>query len=207
MKPKNELPRLSKPQLPQAIALIGRAFHNDPLSVYVYPDEASRVQRLPLMFSISLRYTLRYGEITTTPERTGVACWLPPQHTTVSMGRLLRVGTLTTLFKMHVAECRRLDNAETYMKSVHHPCITEPHWYLWVLGVDPVHQGQGIGGTLLHAGLARADAASLPCYLETMNPENVPLYQKFGFVLESEGIIPDSSVRMWSMIRPAHVHS
>ncbi len=207
MKPKNELPSLIKQQLPVAIALIGSAFHNDPLSVYVYPDEAERVQRLPLMFSIPLRYTLRYGEITTTPEIAGAACWLPPQHTTVSMGRLLRVGALTTSFKMGLAAQRRLDHAETYMKSVHHRCITEPHWYLWVLGVDPVRQGQGIGGTLLRAGLARADASDLPCYLETMNPENVPLYQKFGFVLESEGIIPDSSVRMWSMIRPAHVHA
>jgi ribosomal protein S18 acetylase RimI-like enzyme len=207
MKPKMELPGLSKPQLSQAIALIGRAFHDDPLSVYIYPDEAERVQRLPLMFSIPLRYTLRYGEITTTPERTGAACWLPPQHTTIRLGRLLRVGALTPWFKMRLAERRCLDNAETHMKSVHHRCITQPHWYLWVLGVDPVRQGQGIGGTLLRAGLARVDAASLPCYLETMNPENVPLYQKFGFVLESETIIPDSSVRMWNMIRPAQVHT
>ena len=207
MESNDELPRLSRSQLVQAIALVGRAFHNDPLSVYVYPDQDERVQRLPLMFGIPLRYTLHYGEITTTPERTGVACWLPLQQTTLSGWHLLRVGALTTLFKMRAAERRRLDHAETYMQTVHHRCITEPHWYLWVLGVDPVYQGQGIGGVLLRAGLTRADAASLPCYLETMNPENVPLYQKFGFVIESEGIIPHSSVRMWSMLRPARVHA
>ena len=159
------------------------------------------------MFRIPLRYTLHSGEITTTPDISGVACWLPPQQTTLRAGPLLRVGALTIWFKMRAAERRRLDHAETYMQRVHSRCITEPHWYLWVLGVDLVYQGQGIGGTLLRAGLARADAASLPCYLETMNPEHVPLYQKFGFAIQSEGIIPQSSVRMWSMIRPTYVHA
>jgi ribosomal protein S18 acetylase RimI-like enzyme len=72
-----------------------------------------------------------------------------------------------------------------------------------VLGVDPTCQGQGIGGALLHAGLERADVSNLPCYLETMNPDNVPLYQKFGFAIASEGDIPNSNVHVWSMVRPA----
>lgn len=202
----NELQRLTEQQLPQAIAMIGRAFHKDPLSVYVYPDGAERMRRLPLMFSIALRYTLRYGEITTTPGITGVACWLPPERTIVSIKQLLRIGALTTSLKMGLPGLRRIDNAEDYMRSTHQRCITEAHWYLWVLGVDPARQGQGIGGTLLRAGLERADASDLPCYLETMNPDNVPLYQKFGFAIASEGNIPGSSVRMWGMVRPARVH-
>ncbi len=198
----SELPCLTKQQLPQAVAMIGRAFHKDPLSVYVYPDEAERKHRLPLMFSIALRYTLRYGEITTTPEIAGAACWLPPGHTTVTNKRLLRIGALATSLKMGLPELHRLENADSFMKDTHRRCITEPHWYLWVLGVEPARQGQGIGGTLLRAGLERVDAAALPCYLETMNPDNVPFYQKFGFAIASEGNIPDSSVPMWAMIRP-----
>lgn len=199
----DKVQRLTAQKLPQAIATIAMAFHKDPLSVYVYPDEAERRRRLPLMFSISLRYTLRYGEIITTPEVTGVACWLPPKSTTVSIKRLLRIGILPAALQMGLPGLRRVNNAEDYMRSTHQHCIRGLHWYLWVLGVDPARQGQGHGGTLLRAGLERADASSLPCYLETMNPENVPFYQKFGFVIASEGIIPSSSVRMWSMIRPA----
>jgi len=202
----NESQHLTEQQLPQAIAMIGRAFHKDPLSIYVYPDEAERTHRLPLVFSIALRYTLRYGEITTAPEITGVACWLRPERTTLSIKQLLRIGALTTSLKMGLQGLRRINNAEDYMRNTHQHCITEPHWYLWVLGVDPVRKGQGIGGTLLRAGLERADASDRSCYLETMNPENVPLYQKFGFAIASEGNIPGSSVRMWGMVRPARVH-
>jgi ribosomal protein S18 acetylase RimI-like enzyme len=206
MSHRDKLQPLTETQLPAAIAMVARAFHKDPLSVYVYPDAAQRRRRLPLMFSIALRYALRYGQITTTPQITGVACWLPPESTTVSLKRLLRIGALTTSLKMGLPGLQRLNNAEDYMRNTHKRCIVEPHWYLWVLGVDPACQGQGVGGMLLRAGLERADSSGLPCYLETMNPDNVPLYQKFGFTIASEGDIPSSSVRMWGMVRPARVH-
>ena len=107
----NELQYLKEQQLQQAIAMIGRAFHKDPLSIYVYPDEAERTHRLPLVFSIALHYTLRYGEITTTPEITGVACWLPPDRTDLSIKQLLRIGALATSLKMGLPGLRRINTA------------------------------------------------------------------------------------------------
>eukprot|EP01041_Mallomonas_annulata_P030478 gene30478-52615_t len=56
----------------------------------------------------------------------------------------------------------------------------EPHWYLSMIGVDPSHHGQGLGSALLKAGLQRCDADGLPAYLESSNPKNVPLYERFG---------------------------
>jgi predicted GNAT family N-acyltransferase len=158
------------------------------------------------MFRFVFSYTLRYGEITTTPGLTGAACWLPPEHTSVSIMRLLRTGALPTSLKMGLPALLRLNNAEDYMRHTHKRCLVEPHWYLWVIGVEPACQGQGIGGKLLRAGLERADTSGLPCYLETMNPQDVPLYQKFGFTIASEGDMPHSGVRMWSMVRPGRVH-
>jgi ribosomal protein S18 acetylase RimI-like enzyme len=206
MSQRDTLHRLTETQLPQATAMVARAFHNDPISVYVYPDTAERTRRLPLMFRFAFHYTLRYGEITTTPQLTGAACWLPPQNTTVSIMRLLRTGALTTSLQMGLLALRRLNNAEDYMRTTQKRCLVEPHWYLWVIGVEPACQGQGIGGMLLRAGLERADTSGLPCYLETTNPQDVPLYQKFGFTIASEGEIPGSSVWMWGMVRPRRVH-
>lgn len=197
------LQRFTGQHLPQTAAMIGRAFHNDPLPIYIYPQEARRARRLPLMFAIALRYTLRYGEITTTPEGTGAACWLPPGQTSMTIPRLLRIGALAEVFRMGRSATRRMEHATNYTEKMHKRCITEPHWYLLILGIEPAHQGQGIGGRLLRAGLARADASHLPCYLETMNPENVPLYQKFGFKVVEEADIPGSNVHVWSMVRPA----
>lgn len=199
------LQRLIRQHLPQTATMLGRAFYDDPLSIYIYPQSAERARRLPLMFTIALRYTLRYGEITTTSEGTGAACWLPPGKTSMTMPRLLRIGALAEVFKMSLSATRRMEYAANYTEKMHKRRITEPHWYLWVLGVEPEHQGQGIGGSLLRAGLARADASQLPCYLETMKPENVPLYQKFGFKVVEEADIPGSNVHVWGMVRPAYI--
>lgn len=195
--------RLTDQQLPEATAMVGRAFHRDPFSCYAYADDEERARRLPLMFNIALRYTLRYGEVTTTPGVIGAACWLPPASTTVHIPRLLRIGSLPISLRMGLAGLARINGAENYMQRTHKRCIAGPHWYLWVLGVEPTQHGQGIGGALLRAGLERADADSLPCYLETMNPANVPLYQKFGFAIAHEDNIPGSKVHLWSMLRPS----
>lgn len=200
------LQRLTKQQLPQITAMMGRAFHNDPQSIYLYPQEARRARCLPLMFGISLRYALRYGEITIPQGETGVACWLPPGKTTLSILRMLRVGALQTAFQMGSEEVGRMRNTEDYAAKMHQRCMSRPHWYLWGLAVEPAQQGQGIGGKLLRAGLKRADDAALPCYLETTNTPNVSLYQKFGFRVVEEGDIGDisgGSFHIWSMVRPA----
>ena len=41
----------------------------------------------------------------------------------------------------------------------------------------------------------------LPCYLDTHNPNNVSLYQRFGFEVVHEDEIPGTSVRHWAMLR------
>jgi Acetyltransferases len=57
----------------------------------------------------------------------------------------------------------------------------EPHWYLPIIGVDPPHQGRGLGEQLMAHALARCDADRLPAYLESSNPRNLSFYQRHGF--------------------------
>ncbi len=196
--------RLTQRQVPQAIAMFSRAFYHDPLSVYLYPDEVERTRRLPLLLSIPVRYSVRAGDVTTTADLTGAACWLAPDEKGIGLAYLLRSGILSSALRMGMQALSRLGNAQACMTQAHQRYMSEPHWYLWTLGVEPACQGKGIGGTLLREGLGRADTAQMPCYLETMNAENVPLYEHFGFVVTGEGTIPGSDVRIWSMIRPAN---
>jgi len=53
--------------------------------------------------------------------------------------------------------------------------------YLWFIGVDPLHQHQGIGSLLLEEIIANANSKNLPVYLETSTIENLPWYKSFGF--------------------------
>jgi ribosomal protein S18 acetylase RimI-like enzyme len=95
------------------------------------------------------------------------------------------------------ARFARLDR-ETRARHPRHP-----HWYLWFLGVDPGHQGKGLGSELLRTLSARADAAAVPCYLETDKLTSVRLYEKHGYQVRSQARLPVLDVDFWFMERPA----
>ena len=51
--------------------------------------------------------------------------------------------------------------------------------------------------------LDRIDEAGLPCYLETLEEQNVRLYEHFGFVVAEESAIPRTNLTNWAMLREA----
>lgn len=198
--------RLDAQHFKQASAVMSRAFQNDPVWKYLLPDDARRLRSLPSFFSILVRYSLRYGEVYTTPDLEGVACWLPPGNTTPAFGRLLRIGFREASLGLELgwAGFRRYTAMEDYCDTIHKRSVAGQHWYLWGLGVDPSCQGHGIGGMLIQPVLARAASSGLPCYLETSNARNVPFYRKYGFTVVSEGVVPKSQLPVWAMLRSPH---
>lgn len=70
--------------------------------------------------------------------------------------------------------------------------LHEPHWHLAFIGVDPAHQGQGIGAALLRYALAQIDAQGLHAYLESSNPANISLHRRHGFEVIREIRVGDS---------------
>lgn len=75
------------------------------------------------------------------------------------------------------------------------------HWHLDPLVVVPDRQGQGIGSRLLREFCARVDQTGRPAYLETDRPENVELYQRFGFHVTKEAAVV--GVQCYFMWRPS----
>ena len=63
----------------------------------------------------------------------------------------------------------------------YHP--NEPHWYLPLMGVDPIQQGKGFGSALMQHALIPCDRDGGLAYLESTNPKNIPLYERHGFEL------------------------
>jgi ribosomal protein S18 acetylase RimI-like enzyme len=88
-----------------------------------------------------------------------------------------------------------------YIEPYHHRDVPPEHWYLAVIGVDTPYQGRGVGKSLIRPIVDRADAAGLPCYLETAQPKNVPLYTGLGFKVLVDEVEPKSGVRFWTFRR------
>jgi ribosomal protein S18 acetylase RimI-like enzyme len=193
--------RLGDHQLQRACALLARAFHEDPLMIFVAPDGRRRARLLPGFFEMTVRYCLRYGVVYTTPELEGVACWLPPGNTTPTLGRILSVGIHVSPLLLGLSGLRRIGLTERYAAQVHERLMRGPHWYLWALGVDPACQGRGVGSALLTVVLQEAARQGQPCYLETQNARNVGYYEHHGFRVVSAEEIPGSrGLQMWAML-------
>jgi ribosomal protein S18 acetylase RimI-like enzyme len=116
----------------------------------------------------------------------GAACWLPPGETQVSVLRALRTGALGLPARLGPRGLRRLLAYEAVAEAQHEQGCPEPHWYLYLLGVDPDAQGEGIARRLVAPALERADADGVPAYLETQTPGNVALYERFGFAVTGQ---------------------
>src|SRR5260221_11341613 len=193
--------RLHARQVKAASELLGRAFMKDPMWEYLAPGLARRARVLPPSFGITVRYSLRYGEVYTTPALDGVACWLTPSAAPPSLSQLIRLSIHGAPLEVGLMGLLRYTAVENYTGEIHKRTRPGRHWYLWVIGVEPQRQGQGIGARLEERELAQAQAGGLPCYREATNEANVPFYQKHGFKVVSEGEIPSRGLRVWAMQR------
>jgi ribosomal protein S18 acetylase RimI-like enzyme len=191
---------LNATQVEAAAHVLARAFRNDPLMVYVMPNEEKRQRLLPALFRIPVHYCLRYGIIYTAPDLDGLACCLPPGQSTTTTVRLALASLRSIPVPLGLTGLRRFLNASKHMDSAHKQAAPGAHWYLWALGVNPERQGQGLGSQLLQTVIRQAGTQCLPCYLDTQNPRNVPFYQQYGFRQVSETTISGSDVHVYAML-------
>lgn len=157
----------------RVIDLVSRAFFNDPTARWVFPSPNDFSAHFPEFVAAFAGVAFSNNTVDTAPGLTGAALWLAP-------GCGPDEASLEELFT-RVIPGKRLPDVFTLLEQMgsHHPA--EPHWYLPLIGVDPPYQGCGVGSALLRIALARCDSEGLPAYLESSNPENIPLYARHGF--------------------------
>ncbi len=195
---------MAKHQIAESGAVLGRAFFDDPLLSYILPDDARRARPLTWFMTRGAHYGHKYGEVHTTPGAVaGTAVWLPPGEPAVTAARMLTTGLLMAPLHFGMGALGRFLGATGFYEKLHKQYAPEPHWYLMVLGVDPPRQGQGVGGALIAPMLERADASGVPCYLETNKARNVLFYQRHGFAVCEEGVMPGDGPQYWTMKRAA----
>ena len=115
-------------QLGPASGLMGRAFLDDQLLRYLVPDDAKRARLAPSFTGKVVRYCSSYGEVHTTTALEGVACWLPPGHSSPTFTGMLRTGLLTEPLKFGWTGLRRFADMVSYTEKVHKRAGQGPHW-------------------------------------------------------------------------------
>jgi hypothetical protein len=186
----------------KAAEVVAAAFFDYPMFTFYFPDAHKRETGLPWYLGNVLSCALRYGEVYTNPEITGVIFTLPPGHTRLTQWEYATHGFLLTSFVMGLKNFNRSQHCEAYVGDMQEKVMqNRPHYYLWGLAVDPRVKRSGIGSALLQPLLARADRECKPIYLETHDENNVAYYERHGFSLAFTGDIPVYGLTIWCMVR------
>jgi GNAT superfamily N-acetyltransferase len=182
---------------------LGRAFYDDPVSTWIMPDDKARAARQWRFFaSITRHHHLAGGGVEVAcdgPTIGAAALWDPPgraKHSTRE--QLMMLPPFILGFGPRLSTGRKLGALLEQMQRQH---PEEPHWYLAVIGSDTAVRGKGYGQALMRSRLDRVDAEHAPAYLESSKAENVPYYQRFGFEVTGEIVVPDGGPTLWPMWR------
>lgn len=163
-----------------AAETLALAFVEDPVWSFLIPEEATRAERLLEFFAAEIASTVpAHRTLWVVEGGSGAALWAAPGAWAIPFSHTLRSFPLAArVFG------RRLPLASRTLLRVErrHPRGRD-HWYLDRLGVEPRHQGRGLGAALLAPVLEVCDAAGLPAYLEASSERNAALYARNRFAL------------------------
>lgn len=154
-------------------ATLTLAFAADPMTRWSWPDPRTYLEAFPKFVKAFGAEAFLKGSAHRVDGCAGVALWLPPgvEPDGEAMGALMQA----TMKGQALMEGTQI----MPQMASYHP--KEPHWYLPLIGIDPQHQGKGLGGALLDHALALSDRDGVPAYLESSNPRNISLYERHGF--------------------------
>jgi GNAT superfamily N-acetyltransferase len=182
----------------EARTLLARAFVDDPLMRWFFPDDDSRLHACAAVFGQFAERYLATGrvDVVRRAEPIAVAMWRwPGGDTPADDGSLPTTSGLMAAL-MGAGRAAELGGAMSVIAGLRPP---EPHAYLHLLGVDPSARRQGLGGAVLEPGLAAARAEGLVACLETMNPANVPFYEAHGLAVRHEMQLGAGGPTVWAM--------
>lgn len=184
--------------VPRAVATLGRAFEHYPFTMHTVSADRY-IERLESFNRLFIeRIGLRLGRVWVADEGDAVAVWTTPE--TAGAGDVF-AELAPRLAELAGDRLPHQQAAEATM-AAHRP--SEPAWFLGTVGVDPDRQGHGLGRAVLTPGIEAAAAEGVPAFLETSDKNNVRFYQRLGFEVTAEYILPDGGPRTWAMVRSSY---
>ena len=162
-----------------SIGVMVLAFAADPVARWMYRDPQRYLAYFGRFIRAFAGMAFSVGTAWSVEGNLGAALWLPP-------GAKPDENAIASILDESVPREVIADVYAVFAEmKTYHP--HNPHWYLPTIGVEPHLHGKGLGSRLLSETLKHCDREHMPAYLESSNPANTALYQRFGF--EGLGVI------------------
>ena len=187
------------------VRLLDEAFQDDPVSNWVFPGDEYRRRTHPRLMTAFTDAVLAEGRIDVTEGGTACALWLSvpagghPADGGTARAEAEEADDAVRLREAVDPENERVERIARLMAEAHP--ADRAHEYLWMIGVAPGHQGEGLGTALIQHALDRCDSEGLPAYLEASSARSIRLYERLGFAFTGRAVDLPDGPRMWPMWR------
>ncbi|MEU9169893.1 GNAT family N-acetyltransferase [Streptomyces sp. NPDC048420] len=176
--------------------LLDSAFQDDPVSGWIFPEEEYRRTTHPRLMAAFVDIVLAEGRVDVTEDGAACALWLPVP---ADGGEESDEGEFAQLREALDPGNERIEQIGTLTAQVHP--AGRAHEYLWMIGVAPGRQGEGLGTALIGSVLERCDREGVPAYLEASSARSRGLYERLGFALVERPLDLPDGPQMWPMWR------
>ena len=123
---------------------IGRAFFDDPIAIYLFPNAARRRSGFGAFARLAMDQFARTGVTFVSDPVQGAAIWQAPSPPQLGFWRQAELA-FRLLLTAHTGYARAIRLG----KAIERHSPEEPHWYLAMLGTEPEAQGRGLGTAML----------------------------------------------------------
>ena len=137
-------------------------------------------------------------------EANSVLAYIPPKSKEPSLLDYMKAGGMKMLFKFGIRRIIRLTRFNIEIEQVAKRYRTANDGYLMAFATRLDKQGKHYGKHLITALLNHLDASGESCYLETLEPKNVALYQHFSFQLTGQKESQMGNLSLFAMHRPGN---
>lgn len=173
--------------------LFAEAFYNDPLYLYMFPNDQTRLEALQLFFKIYLDIYGKYGDIVTTSEDLTAIAYIYYEERLAN--KLVYYKDLFfNSFKLidfirliGIRDMKRMIKTVQKMSSEWIKDSVEGNYiHLDLIAVQKDCRGVGKAKQLISYAINEARAKNLPLTLETQSLTNTELYKHFNFEIVDE---------------------
>lgn len=135
-------------------------------------------------------------------EVNSVLIYIPPRSKEPGLLSYLKAGIVKMAFKVGVGRSIRLAHFDAEAQRIAKRYKSADDGYLFAFATRLDKQGQNYGKPLMKALLHYLDTTGQGCYLETLKPENVGMYEHFSFQLKEKVAIKSGNLTLFAMYRP-----
>lgn len=181
-------------------AVLAEGFYEDPLYVHMLPDPKTRLQILEIFFRIYIDVFGKYGDIVATSEDLGAVAYIYYEERRGKRSVFLKdlgcamIKAVDLLRYMKFNEVYKMIKMLKVMSSDWiYNYVDSKYIHLDLIVVKEEARGKGKAKHIIGYIIEEASMEGLPLTLETQNPDNIALYEHFGFqvihTIEYEGMV------------------